>query len=297
VGTLLESTGGVYRVLPDGAESVLEAFLRGRLKQEVRTGERLVAGDRVRLAPTVDGGWTVEEVAPRRSELVRAGLRGRKAKVVAANVDLAVIVTSLVRPPLRTELVDRFLVLAGVSDLDRLVVANKLDLPQADAEAERLESHLGASGIPVLRTCALSGVGVEPLGARLRGRTSVLMGPSGVGKSSLLNAIFPGLELRTGDVGKKTGGGRHTTVGARLIPLPGGGSVVDTPGFSDVAAWAPEPGEVATTFPEIAERAEGCRFRGCTHLHEPGCAVREALDDGEIPPARFESYRRLILEE
>ncbi len=297
MGTLLETVGGVYRVLPDGGDVALEAFLRGRLKQEVRTGERLVAGDRVRLASTGDGGWIVEEVEPRRSELVRAGLRGRKAKVVAANVDLAVIVTSLVRPPLSPEHVDRFLVLAGISGLDRLVVANKLDLPEADREAARLEDHLRASGVPVLRTCALSGEGVEALGGRIRGRTSVLMGPSGVGKSSLLNTLFPGLELRTGEVGRKTGGGRHTTVGARLVPLPGGGSVVDTPGFSDVAAWSPEPGEVAWTFPEFAERAGECRFRGCTHLHEPGCAVREAVEAGEIPRPRFESYRKLILEE
>jgi ribosome biogenesis GTPase / thiamine phosphate phosphatase len=298
---LLESVGGVYHLLPDGTATPVEAFLRGRLKQDVRTGDRLVAGDRVLASRREDGTWTIESVEPRASELVRGGLRGRKAKIVAANVDRAVVVIALGRPELREETLDRFLVLAELSGLEPVVVANKRDLPGASEKAEGIEARLAPAGYPVIRTCALSGEGVDRLAAQLAAHTSVIMGPSGVGKSSLLNAVSPTLTLRTGEVGRKRGAGRHTTVSARLVPLHPGtradaptGWVVDTPGFSEVLAWQPEPGDVGRAFPEMRERAEGCHFRGCTHLHEPGCAVREAIEAGEIHPGRFDSYRRIM---
>jgi ribosome biogenesis GTPase len=303
-GRLLETVGGVYRVLPDapgappGAVAPVDAFLRGRLKQEARTGERLVAGDRVLAVRGDDGTWTIDEVEPRRTELVRAGLRGRKAKVVAANVDRALVVVSAVRPDLRLELLDRFLALAELSGLPAVVVVNKVDLPGADAPTAAVSRHLAAAGYPVVPASAESGEGVAALSARVREGTSVIMGPSGVGKSSLLNAMAPDLELRTGEVSRRRGGGRHTTVSARLVSLgTGSGWVVDTPGFSDVAAFEPDPAEVTHAFPEFRERAGECRFRGCTHLHEPGCEVRRAVEAGEIPPGRHESYRRMVTPE
>ncbi len=300
-GRLLETVGGVYRVLPDapgappGAVEPMEAFLRGRLKQEARTGDRLVAGDRVMASRGDDGTWTIDAVEPRRTELVRAGIRGRKAKVVAANVDRALVVVSLLRPDLRLELLDRFLLLAELSGLPAVVVLNKVDLPGAQAVAEEAEAHLQAAGYPVFRVSAETGEGVSALWARLREGTTVILGPSGAGKSSLLNAMAPGLELRTGEVSRRRGGGRHTTVSARLVSLgTGSGWVVDTPGFSDVAAFEPDPREVAGAFPEFRARAGACRFRGCTHLHEPGCSVQEGVEAGELPPGRLESYRRIV---
>jgi ribosome biogenesis GTPase / thiamine phosphate phosphatase len=292
-GILLATVGGVYQVLPDGAGAPVDAFLRGRLKQEIRGGERLVAGDRVEVVQAEDGGWTVEAVEPRRSELLRAGLRGRKAKVVAANVDQAVVVASVLRPDLSEELVDRFLVLAELSDLPAIVVASKVELPGGAEVAQRLEARLAGAGYPLIRTSIVSGEGIPLLAERLRGRTSVIMGPSGVGKSSLLNTVSPGLELRTGDVSQRRGGGRHTTVSARLVELRGGGWVVDTPGFSDVMAWEPDPGELARAFPEFRSRSHACRFRGCSHLHEPGCAVKAAVEAGEVDAGRHASYRRM----
>jgi ribosome biogenesis GTPase / thiamine phosphate phosphatase len=292
--------GGVYRVLPDGARDPVDAFLRGRLKLDVRTGNRLVAGDRVTLSHAPDGTWTVESVAPRASELVRGGVGGRKAKVVAANVDRAVIVMALARPALHPDLLDRFLVLAELSGLEPLVVTNKKDLPGTAALADELEARLAPAGYRLIRSCALSGEGVEALADALRGHVSVIMGPSGVGKSSLLNAVSPGLALRVGEVSEKRGGGRHTTVSARLLPLfldagqpEPSGWVVDTPGFSEVLNWNPEPELVPGAFPEFREHADSCRFRGCTHLHEPDCGVRGALEAGRIHPGRFESYRRI----
>jgi len=292
-GTLLEAVGGVYRVRPDGADEPVDAFLRGRLKQEIRTGERLVAGDRVGISRADDGTWTVERVAPRASELLRAGVGGRKAKVVAANVDQALVVVSALRPDLSEELVDRFLVLAELSELPALVVVNKMELEGAAEIAGRLESRLDGTGYDLFRTSALTGEGVPTLAGELREKTSVIMGPSGVGKSSLLNAVSPGLELRIGEVSLRRGGGRHTTVSARLVPLAGGGWVVDTPGFSDVAAWDPDPRHLAWAFPEFRTRADDCRFRGCSHLHEPGCAVKEGVEAGEVDPGRYASYRRM----
>ncbi|CAN5820170.1 ribosome small subunit-dependent GTPase A [soil metagenome] len=292
-GTLLEAIGGVYRVRPDGGKDPVDAFLRGRLKQEIRTGERLVAGDRLGITRGDDGTWTVERVSPRESELLRAGVGGRKAKVVAANVDQALVVVSALRPDLNEELVDRFLVLAELSELPVLVVVNKMELEGAGEVASRLESRLSATGYAVLRTSALTGEGVPQLGRELREQTSVVMGPSGVGKSSLLNAVSPGLELRTGEVSLRRGGGRHTTVSARLVPLEGGGWVVDTPGFSDVAAWEPDPAHLAWAFPEFRARRDDCRFRGCSHLHEPGCAVKSGVEAGDLDAARYASYRRL----
>ncbi|TVP43815.1 MAG: ribosome small subunit-dependent GTPase A [Gemmatimonadales bacterium] len=292
-GTLLEALGGVYRVRPDGEETPVDAFLRGRLKQEIRTGERLVAGDRVAIARADDGTWTVERVAPRTSELLRAGVGGRKAKVVAANVDQALVVVSAVRPDLNEELVDRFLVLAELSELPVLVVVNKMEMEGAPEIARRLEARLDGTGYDVLRTSALTAEGVPKLAGELREKTSVVMGPSGVGKSSLLNAVSPGLELRIGEVSLRRGGGRHTTVSARLVPLAGGGWVVDTPGFSDVAAWEPDPRHLAWAFPEFRARADDCRFRGCSHLHEPGCAVKEGVEAGEVDAGRYGSYRRM----
>jgi ribosome biogenesis GTPase / thiamine phosphate phosphatase len=289
--------GGIYRVLLDGSADPVEAFMRGRLKQEILAGDRLVAGDRVTLGSETDGTRTVESVVPRRSELFRAGLGGRKAKVVAANVDRALVVVSLVRPDLRIELLDRFLVLAELSHLPPVVVLNKLDLPGGEAIAELVQSHLKGTGYPILRTSIVTGAGIEELRRALSQGTSVLMGPSGVGKSSLLNAVDPALELRTGVVSAKRGGGRHTTVSARLLPVADTeGWVVDTPGFSDVAGCAPDPRALSQAFPEFRPLESQCRFRGCSHLHEPGCAVQDAVGDGVVPTSRYESYQRLVAE-
>jgi ribosome biogenesis GTPase / thiamine phosphate phosphatase len=291
-GTVLEGVGGTYRVLL-GDGRIVDAFLRGRLKREARTGDRVVAGDRGEVEPTGDGGWTVERVYERDTELVRAGPGGRRPKVVAANVDRMVVVASRDRPPFRPDQVDRFLVLAEVSGLAPILVVNKRDLPDASGEVDSAVARYRAIGYPVFETQALARVGVDALGDALADGVSVLAGPSGAGKSSLLNALVPGLDLRTREVSVRGGSGRHTTVSARLLPLPSGGWVVDTPGFSEVALWDVDPTELSDAFPEFREPAEECRFRACTHLHEPDCAVRAALDEGAISRARYRSYRRM----
>lgn len=254
-----------------------------------------MAGDRVRVSPPLPGDAprTIEEVEPRSTELARASMGGRTRKVVAANVDRVAVVVSANRPPLRPDLVDRFLVLVEASGLQPVVVVNKVDLEPGHDVVRELEARLEAAGVPVLGASASTGEGLDDFGRLLASGVTALAGPSGVGKSSLLNAVAPGLSLRTGDVSRRRGRGRHTTVSARLLELPDGGWVVDTPGFSDVGLEGLELDELPRAFPEFQARAHDCHFRSCTHLHEPGCAVKAAVEAGKVPRARWESYRAL----
>lgn len=297
-GTVRKAAGGVYEVELETGE-VVEAVLRGRLKLEERTGDRVVAGDRVEVARHGDGSATIEAVAPRKSELARRapGHGARRAKVIVANVDQVVIVFAAAHPEPRLRMLDRFLVLAEANRLEPVVVVNKVDLVGLEAARARFGLYERA-GYTLLWTSVVEGLGLEALRERLCGRTSVLTGPSGVGKSSLLNAIEPGLRLRTGEVSEVVGKGRHTTVTAELIPLGCGGYVADTPGLREVGLWGVPAEELDLYFPEFEPYLGSCRFGGsCTHVHEPGCAVKEAVEAGEIPAERYESYRLLRTEE
>lgn len=294
-GTVLEAGGGVYRIaMQDGTE--LDASLRGRLKREIRGGDRVVVGDEVLVRIPESEGATIEKVSPRRTELLRRALNGRKAKVVAANVDQALVVVAAKAPDPRRELVDRFLALTATAGIPPVLLVNKVDLPGAPAVAADLKAFYGSLGFQVLPISAVSGEGLDAARDLLAAGRSVIVGPSGVGKSSLLNALNPGLALRTGGLSERRGTGRHTTVGGKLVRLEPSGEVVDTPGFSEAALWEVEPAELARAFPEFDEPSGYCRFRGCSHIHEPGCGVREALDEGEIDAERYASYRRLLAE-
>lgn len=305
--------GGVYRVVLDSGREV-EASLRGRLKKEDRKEARVVVGDRVEVRLEEGDGATIESVEPRRSRVVRRGPGGRRPKVVAANVDRLVVVAAADRPLPRQRLLDRLLVVGEANELETILVMNKADLrggrgdggPGDDGASEvdvasekRFEALAGLYrrvGYRVMETSAVTDEGLTELREVLCSGTSALVGPSGVGKSSLLNAIEPGLNLRTGELSRRVGRGRHTTVSGRLIHLECGGFVVDTPGFSDAGVWGADARSLERCFPEFRRHSEECRFRRCSHLHEPGCGVREALEAGEIDPGRFESYRTLVEE-
>lgn len=293
---VLRSSGGVYDVeLEDG--TVAEASLRGRLKLEQRTGDRVVAGDVVDIVRHPDDSLTIEAVAPRRTELARrAPGHGRRARVIAANIDRVVMVFAAARPEPKRRMLDRFLVLAEANRLESLIVLNKTDLVGDDVAAAFLAPYR-AAGYETLRTCATSGAGVDALREHVCGSHSVVTGPSGAGKSSLLNALQPGLGLRIGGVSEAVRKGRHTTVSAQLIPLECGGYIADTPGLRELGLWGIEAGELPDCFPEFAEFIDMCRFgRSCTHTHEPECAVRAAVASGEIDAERYESYRVLLAE-
>ncbi|MGH7503506.1 MAG: ribosome small subunit-dependent GTPase A [Longimicrobiales bacterium] len=309
-GTVLRASGGSYEVLLDD-QTLIQATLRGRLKAATsgrgasgrrvretiaRTGDRVVAGDRVRIAVLPDGSYTIEFVDDRRTELARRapGRNQHRAKVLVANVDQIAIVFAVTRPDPHLRMLDRFLVLAEANHLDALIVANKCDLA-TKSEVEALFAAYPAAGYTVLYTSVLSGEGVDALRDALCHNESVLTGPSGVGKSSLLNAIEPGLELSVGDVSIAVGKGRHTTVTAALIPLACGGFVADTPGLREVGLWDIDRDELDGYFPEFRPLLGTCRFgSSCTHAHEPDCAIRDAVENHTINRHRFESYIALL---
>lgn len=291
MGRVHAVTGGRYSVvLDDGWE--VEATLRGRLKKDRRGTDRAVIGDRVRVLEQTSG-WTIEEVEERSSAFVRRGAGGRRPKVVAANVDRVFAVVAAREPDPSLELIDRLLAVIESCRLHAALVVNKVDLPGAAEPAAELAELYAPLGYTVLRTSARTGEGVAALAQAMASGTSALVGPSGGGKSSLLNAVDPSLELRTGALSRKTGTGRHTTVSSRLIRLASGGLVADTPGFGDIGLWGIEPDAVEACFPEMVALAEGCRFAGCAHDREPDCAVRSAVEAGRLPPSRYRSYLRL----
>jgi ribosome biogenesis GTPase len=290
-GTVLGREGSRYRVATD--RGTVTAVLRGKAKQG---GPRAVVGDRVVLDQDAGAGETfgIVQVEPRHSLLARrlTSGRGRGSRPVAANIDQVLVVAATTDPAPVPQLIDRLLVVAEANHLPASVVLNKIDLDRGGALAERFRS----AGYPVILTSARTGEGVDTLRSLLRGKVVVLTGPSGAGKSSLLNAVQPGLRLRVGDISAKLRRGTGTTVAAVMIPLEGGGYLVDTPGFSDVGVWGVESRHLAACFPDFGPYLGHCRFADCRHLEEPDCTVREALAQGRIQAGRMESYRVLLRE-
>jgi ribosome biogenesis GTPase len=278
----------VYEVRLDGGR-VVEASLRGRLKLEARTGDRVVAGDHVTLGRWHDA-WVVESVGARQTAIVRRGRGGRRAKVVAANLDRALVVVATRDPAASHQLIDRLLVVAEASGMHPLLVVNKADLDGGRGVAEELTALYGGIGYPVLVTSTVTDEGIAELRRHLCRGAAALVGPSGAGKSSLLNAVDPSLSLRTGALSGRTRRGRHTTVSVRLVALACGGLVADTPGFGDVGLWEVAPEDLEHCFPELAAFSSACRFVGCAHLKDTGCAVRAAVERGEVAESRYRSY-------
>lgn len=296
-GIVLWAAGGVYRVLLDTKQQV-DTSLRGRLKLEQRTGDRVVAGDRVHVELQSDNSYAIEAVAERKTELARRapGRGGRRAKVLVANVDQVVIVVAVAKPEPKLGMLDRLLVTAEANDLPALIVVNKVDLADP-AEARRAFRDYETAGYEVLLTSATEGIAVDELKTRVCGRESVLTGPSGVGKSSIMNLLEPGAALRTAEISEVVLKGRHTTVAAQLIPLTCGGYVVDTPGIRELGLWEVNPDSLDICFPEFRELIGDCKFTtSCTHTHEPECAIQDAVASGRLSRARYESYCNLLAE-
>jgi ribosome biogenesis GTPase len=287
-GTILERDGSVYRVAT--AEGEIRAVLRGKVKRESR---RIVVGDKVLLEADPSGELHgITRIEPRTTLLERRVPEGRGARPVAANIDQVFVVTASTHPEPIPQLIDRLLVVAEANEIAAAVVVNKVDLDPGEALAERLRR----AGYRVFPTSVRTGQGVAEFAAALAGRISVVTGPSGGGKSSLLNSVQPGLQLRTGELSARVSRGKSTTVSAIMIPLAAGGYLVDTPGFSEVGLWAIDPKELASCFPEFRPFLGECRYADCRHLAEPGCRVSSAVVAGEIAADRMESYRVLLAE-
>lgn len=273
--------------------------LEGRQVQLCLVDERLPEREESLLAPGDEvyveregDEYVVRGIAPRRTRLCRlAGPHERiRIRVLAANVDLLAVVASTTHPPFRPGLVDRFLIAAAAGGVTPVLVVNKTDLMPVPPEAETLYRSIG---VPVYGTSCKTGEGIDALREHLRGQTCVLAGHSGTGKSSLLNALDPNLQVITQEV-TPDGRGRHTTTMARLYLLRDGIRIIDTPGVRTLGLWNITPEELMFYFAEIAQQASACRFRNCTHTHEPDCAVKQAVQDGVIPAQRYGSYQRIL---
>jgi ribosome biogenesis GTPase len=295
-GLIIRSQSGFYVVEVDQGRLVCR--LRGRLKKGLREGDLVAIGDRVLVSQTGERRGMIEEILPRERMLSRMAPtpRGEYQQIIIANPDQAIIVFACAEPAPNLRMLDRFLVIAEKQGLPALIVANKVDLV-GQALAEAVFGHYASLGYPILYTSAKTGLGVAALRERLVGNISVLTGPSGAGKSSLLNAIQPGLGLAARSISEATGKGRHTTVASEMFPLEEGGYVADTPGLKALALWDVEPEELDAYFPEIGSLVASCQFSDCTHIHEPGCAVRMAVEENKIHPDRYDSYVRMRMGE
>lgn len=305
-GLVIKSQSGFYTILTASGEQIV-ARIRGRLKKERRDTTIVAVGDRVKWEAVSDGSYVIEDVLERDRALARlrplASGRGsrrwdrrgylrEREQVIIANPDQVAFVVACAEPEPRLKMLDRLLVGAERQAIPPVICANKIDLV-GPGKAARLFGIYEQIGYRVIYTSARTGEGVDKLRATLKDRMSALIGPSGVGKSSLLNALEPGLGQRIMQVSGATGKGRHTTTVAELVPLEVGGWVADTPGIRALALFDLDPEEIDAYFPDIVPYVPDCTFSDCTHTVEPGCAVLEALGNGKIDEHRYESYVRL----
>ncbi len=287
---------GLYDDVDDG-ETVWSCTIRRILRTRlIKERYAVTVGDRVRFLVAKSTSGTpqegvIESVDPRRGVLTRRA--GRRIHTIVANVDQVVIVSSAREPTPKPQLIDRYIVAAHHGGITPVVCMNKIDLAKDDAAAVLLDRYRRL-GYAVIATSTITGAGLDALRAVLTNKESVVAGQSGVGKSSLLNAVQPGLTLRVGEVQEQSEKGRHTTTTAELIRLDGGGYVVDTPGIRAFDLSLVPNNELELHFVEFAERVAGCKFPDCTHTHETECAIKRAVEHGEIDIERYESYLHLL---
>lgn len=289
-GLIIKAQSGFFTV--ESGQGLIVCRLRGKLKQGRPSGDIAAVGDRVQITVLPDGSGAIEKVEERKRAIVRLDPRpqGEYQQVLLANPDQAVFVFACAHPAPRLRMLDRFLVIAEKQNVPPLIVANKTDLVKNPRDIFGLYETIGYR---VLYTSTQTGAGLDELREALKGKISALAGPSGVGKSSLLNAIQPGLGLAVREISRAMKKGKHTTVVRQMFPLEGGGYVADTPGWKSLALWDTQPEELDAYFPELRDLVAHCQFSDCTHIHEPGCAVLLAVKEGRVHRERYESYLRL----
>ncbi len=289
-GLITKAQSGFFWV--ETGEGIIVCQLRGKLKQGRAKGDIAALGDSVEITVLDDGSGVVEFVEERRQLIARIDPRpnGVYQQVLLANPDQAVFVFACANPNPKLRMLDRFLVIAEKQKIPVVLVANKIDLVEEPKDSFGMYE---AIGYRVIYTSTKNQTGLEELRTQLQKKISAFAGPSGVGKSSLLNALQPGLGLAVNEISSAMNKGRHTTVVRQMFALEGGGYVADTPGWKSLGLWDTEPEEIDAYFPELRSLVQNCQFSDCTHQHEPGCAVLTALKAGKIHPERYESFVRL----
>ena len=295
---MVRNTGSSYVVLlPDGTEYGCKIKGKFRLKG-IRTTNPVAVGDHVEIAPQSDGTAYITAIEPRQNYIIRrASNLSKEAHIIAANLDQACLVVTLTHPVTSTTFIDRFLSTAEAYRVPALIVINKTDLLTEPDDIELLdgvEYLYNSIGYRVIKTSTVTGEGIDTLRDALRDRISLLSGNSGVGKSTLINTLIPGLDLRTAEISDVHLTGMHTTTFSEMFALPGGGYIVDTPGVRGFGTIDYDKYEVAHYFPEIFRASKDCRYGNCTHTHEPGCAVLEAIENQEIAQSRYASYLSIL---
>lgn len=297
-GLVIKNTGSWYLVKTDDGREV-NCKIKGNFRLKgLRTTNPVAVGDGVSIIPNDDGTAFIKAIDPRRNYIIRrASNLSKEAHIIAANVDQAMLVVSLVHPVTSTTFIDRFLATAEAYRVPAILVINKVDLMSDSDLSEYLdavENLYRTIGYSVIKVSAKTGEGIDALSAALAGQITLFSGNSGVGKSSLINNLIPGLNLRTANISSSHDTGMHTTTFSEMFPLSGGGYLIDTPGVKGFGTIDFDRREVAHFFPEIFRCSADCRYGDCTHTHEPGCAVRQAIDNHLISQSRYASYLSIL---
>lgn len=294
-GIVIESTGSWYKVDIDG--TIHDCRTRGRLRLKgFRSTSPVVVGDRVEVEFTEAGEGMITSIEPRTNYIIRkASNLSKESHIIAANVDAAAIVATLAAPITAPEFIDRFLVTCEAYKVPAVIILNKIDTARNHPEElAAFRDVYTKAGYRIIECSALTGEGVEEVIELLRGKTTLLSGNSGVGKSTLVNAIEPAALAKTGEISEAHAQGKHTTTFSHVYPLSFGGRIIDTPGIRGFGLIDIKPEELYHYFPEIMAHSKGCKFYNCTHTHEPHCAVTEAVADGLISMSRYESYLKIL---
>ena len=293
-GTVVRNTGSSYIVRTDDGQMV-ECRVKGNFRLKgIRTTNPVAVGDGVTVRD--DGEW-ITAIDPRRNYIIRkASNLSKQSHILAANIDVALLVVTVARPETSTTFIDRFLASAEAYSVPVVIVFNKTDdlSPEERETVDYLPLLYTHIGYDVLHISATQGSGIETLKTRMAGKVTLLAGHSGVGKSTLINQLIPGLNVRTAEISEAHGTGMHTTTFSALYDLPEGGSVIDIPGIKGFGTFDMEPEEIAHYFREIFDIGRQCRFDNCTHTHEPGCAVLQAIEAHQIAPSRYQSYLSML---
>ena len=296
-GLVIKNTGSWYTVRTDDGRDI-ESKIKGNFRlKDIKSTNPVAVGDRVVIDINAEGTAFISAIEDRKNYIIRrASNLSKQAHIIAANLDQAMLIVTVNYPITTPIFIDRFLATAEAYRVPVKLVFNKIDryLPEDRKQMEAMIALYGSIGYPCAQLCANMGEGIDALRADLKNRITMLSGHSGVGKSTLINQLVPGVNLRTGDISEYHNKGMHTTTFSEMIPLPEGGYLIDTPGIKGFGTIEMEDTEISHYFPEIFQQSANCRFNNCTHRHEPGCAVLEAVKEGVISESRYKSYLNIL---